>query len=89
MNSNEIGLEMVALMQERLSDDLWDRYYDEEIEAEKFELVETRLVEKWKREIEQFKKNCLKLGYSEADFSFIEREILADGLQYLENIKEV
>lgn len=86
---DEIALEMVELMQERLSDDLWDRYYNEEVEAEKFEIVEERLVEKWKREIEQLKQNCLLLGFSETDWLVIEREILTDGLQYLERTGEL
>ncbi len=70
--------EMVGLMQEALSDDLWERY-DEKIDNSQKELIYL-----WNKDIVIFKQQCKKLGYNVNDINKIVDEIKDKGNRYLE-----
>lgn len=78
--------EMVFCMQERLSDDLWERY-SERVSTEEVEEAETHLIELWKQDIETFRQSCYLLGHSRAAVAGVEEEILESGYNYLNNIR--
>ena len=91
--------EMVSCFQENLSDDLWDRYGDEEEltnEQDKFleinpekewtdaENAKRLLISLWKEDIKKFRQNCKKLGYNNDEINKVCEEIIKEGLDYLE-----
>ena len=92
--------EMIECMRERLSDDLWERYELEELDAYddiydkatkngKIDWFETKeaevmLIKEWKKDIKLFKQKCKKLGYNEEEINKVVESIIKDGCKYLQ-----
>ncbi len=80
-HKEEVGTlirEMVFCIQERLSDDLWERYFMGD-----GELSEAELIELWKADLVEFKLACHFLCLSAAEIAVIESKILESGYRYL------